>query len=169
MTSDALFTPTMRLNQPDGDVAYSHTGSGDPVLIGSSMSAAAAVIVAARRPELVRALVLTGHRPEDFEARRTAVRTSLRRPEYASAFSQTTRTSHREAEALLPQVTAPSLVVMGALDPDFRDPEDEARWCADSLGGEYVMVQEAGHYPHAQQPAATLTAILAFLGGLSDA
>lgn len=70
------------------------------VLIDSSMSAAAAVIVAARRPELVRALVLTGHRPGDFEAHRTAVRASLRRPEYASAFSQTTRTSHREAEDL---------------------------------------------------------------------
>ncbi|MGY6497517.1 MAG: alpha/beta fold hydrolase, partial [Microcella sp.] len=105
-----------------------------------------------------------GAKPADFEQYRQAVTESLRRREYARAFSQTVRgADHAPAEASLERVTAPTLVVMGTLDPDFPDPAAEARWIAERLTASVVMVDDAGHYPHAQQPEQTTAAILEFL------
>lgn len=71
-----------------------------------------------------------GRRPADFGEYRDQVVASIRRPGYAKAFSATTRTSHDPAEARLPDVTAPVLVVMGEEDPNFPDPRAEAEWIA---------------------------------------
>jgi pimeloyl-ACP methyl ester carboxylesterase len=176
---------------------------GSAVIVGNSLVAGAAVIVAAEHPEQVTGLVLVGpfvrnppvsaitralframmaplwiasvwksymptlyagQKPADFEQYRTAVIASLRRPAYGKAFSLTTRqTDHDPAEAALDAVAAPALVVMGDRDPDFRDPAAEARWIGDAVKGEVVMVAEAGHYPHAQQPDITADAVLRFL------
>ncbi|MGH3420195.1 MAG: alpha/beta fold hydrolase, partial [Streptosporangiaceae bacterium] len=104
-----------------------------------------------------------GRRPADFEDYRARVVASIRRPGYAKAFSMTTRTNHEPVNARLREVTAPTMVVMGALDPDFNDPAAEAGWIADILRGEVVMVAEAGHYPQSQQPDASADAVLRFL------
>lgn len=170
------------------------------------MAAGSAVLAAARRPDLVDDLVLTGPfvrdpqgsalarwatrslaralvvpawaaaswrsylprlyagtRPADFDAHLAAVVASLRRPGHASAFSRTTRTSHAPAEAALPAVRARALVVMGAQDPDFPDPRAEADWVAGHLSGEVVVVEDAGHYPHAQRPDVVVPAVRDFL------
>jgi pimeloyl-ACP methyl ester carboxylesterase len=87
-----------------------------------------------------------GQRPADFAQYRNQVMASLHKPGHAKAFSLTTRTSHAAAEARLPDVKAPVLVIMGQQDPDFQDPRAEADWIAAALGGEVVMVPEAGHY-----------------------
>lgn len=105
-----------------------------------------------------------GRKPTDFKQYREAVATSLRRPDYGRAFSLTTRqTDHAPAEARLLQVSAPVLVVMGELDPDFKDPAGEAHWIGETLKADVVMVPEAGHYPQSQQPEITERAILEFL------
>lgn len=104
-----------------------------------------------------------GRKPDDFAEYREEVVRSLRRPGYARAFSRTTRTSHAPAEARLGDVTAPTLVVMGEMDPDFPDPRAEADWIGRTLRAEVVMVAEAGHYPHAQRPDVTTGAVLNFL------
>lgn len=105
-----------------------------------------------------------GRKPDDFDDYRTAVVASLKRKEYAKAFSQTTRqTTHDPAEAKLGAVTAPAIVIMGELDADFKDPAAEARFVGDSLRAEVVMVADAGHYPQSQQPEVTATAVLGFL------
>ena len=106
-----------------------------------------------------------GRRPVDFDEYKKKVVTSLRRPGYAKAFSLTTRTSHDPAEARLADVSVPSLVVMGEMDPDFPDPEAEAQWIADTLHGEVVMVPDAGHYPQSQRPDITNGAVVEFLKG----
>ncbi len=180
-------------------------GGGPAVVVGNSMSAGAAVIAAARRPELVAGLVLVGafvrnppmnpvmgalfrvmmarpwvgsmwnsylptlyagRKPDDFAAYRASVREALRRPGHAAAFSLTTRLSHDPAEAVVGAVQAPALVVMGERDPDFRDPAVEAAWIAEALGApaEVLMVAEAGHYPHAQQPEIVTPAVVGFVG-----
>ncbi|MFE1646057.1 alpha/beta fold hydrolase [Microbacterium sp. P01] len=108
-----------------------------------------------------------GRKPDDFEEYRTAVVSSLKRKPYGKAFSQTTRqTDHAPAEAKLHAVTAPAIVIMGDRDPDFKDPAAEGRFIGDALKAEVVMVADAGHYPQAQQPEVTATAVLSFLDAL---
>ena len=205
------------------------------VVVGNSMSAGSAVIVASRRPDLVAGLVLSGpfvrnppanpvmqavfrvlmtrpwavavwnaylpslyagRRPRGFDAHRAQIRDSMRRPGHAAAFARTTRTSHALSERLLPSVAAPALVVMGDRDPDFADPVVEAAWIATTLDSatldsdrvdgspeavavaasaatEVVMVEDSGHYPHAQRPDVVVPEVLAFLarvhGPVADA
>jgi pimeloyl-ACP methyl ester carboxylesterase len=104
-----------------------------------------------------------GQKPVDFLQYRESVQASLRRPSYGRAFSMTTKADHAPAESRLGDVTAPVLVVMGSRDPDFKDPDGEARWIANILNAEVVMVPEAGHYPQSQQPQITADAVLNFL------
>ncbi len=105
-----------------------------------------------------------GRRPADFDRYRQRVVANLRRPGYAAAFSRTTRLSHAQVEARLADVKAPVLIVMGALDPDFPDPEVEADWIASTLHAEVVMVPDAGHYPQSQRPDVTVDAVVRFAG-----
>lgn len=106
-----------------------------------------------------------GHRPEDFADHLAEIVSSLKRPGYASAFASLARTlDHDPVEQRLGEVQTPTLVVMGELDPDFPDAEAEARWIARTLGGEVVMVPDAGHYPHAQRPDLVGPAVVDFAG-----
>jgi pimeloyl-ACP methyl ester carboxylesterase len=107
-----------------------------------------------------------GRRPDDFDAYRDQVVAGLHRPGHAKAFSRTTHTNHDVAEARIGEVQTPTLVVMGASDPDFPDPKGEAEWIAGALHGSAVMIAEAGHYPQSQQPGATTGAVVTFLRGI---
>jgi pimeloyl-ACP methyl ester carboxylesterase len=93
-----------------------------------------------------------GRKPEDFAEHRRAIAASMRRPGYARAFARTTRTSHAPAEARLADVRQRTLVVMGERDPDFSDPAAEARWIAERLPAEVLLVPEGGHYPQVERP-----------------
>lgn len=104
-----------------------------------------------------------GRHPADLDEYLGQAVAALRRPGYAKAFSLTTRTSHRPVEARLSDITAPTLVVMGELDPDFPNPAKEADWIARALNREVLMVPEAGHYPQSQQPDLVAATIIDFL------
>ena len=108
-----------------------------------------------------------GARPDDLASHRARIRTSLARPGAWHAFQATTQTSHAPVEARLDQVEAPTLVVMGTADPDFPDPEEEARWIADRLAGQVQLVEGAGHYPHAEFPDLVSARMVEFLGGVA--
>jgi pimeloyl-ACP methyl ester carboxylesterase len=56
---------------------------------------------------------------------------------------------------------------MGEKDPDFPDPNIEARWVADRLKCEVLMVPGAGHYPQAEFPEIVSPAIVEFLHRIS--
>ncbi len=102
-------------------------------------------------------------KPADFAEHRERIRASMRRPGYARAFAATTRTSHAPAEARLPEVKAPALVVMGTADPDFKNPSAEARWIAERLhGAEQLLVPGGGHYPQADSPEQVNPALIDF-------
>jgi pimeloyl-ACP methyl ester carboxylesterase len=94
---------------------------------------------------------------------------AIRRPGYTRAFSRTTRTTHAPVEAVIDRVHTPALVVMGQLDPDFPKPADEAAWIEGHLDATVLMVPDAGHYPHVQQPELVNPAVLDFLGTLERA
>ncbi len=72
--------------------------------------------------------------------------------------------SPKDAEAKLPFVRCPTLVVMGTLDPDFPDPLAEAQAIARAVPeGSVAMIEGGGHYPHAEFPAEVAAATLGFL------
>jgi pimeloyl-ACP methyl ester carboxylesterase len=106
-----------------------------------------------------------GNKPADFPARHAALKTNLAEPGRFAAVAAMATGSHATAEAALPQVTAPTLVVMGTKDPDFPDPGAEAQLTADRLAGtaDVVLVDGAGHYPHAQRADVVSPAITSFL------
>jgi pimeloyl-ACP methyl ester carboxylesterase len=103
------------------------------------------------------------HAPDDLEEHLARIRSSTSRPGGWRQLVATTRVSHAPIEERLGEVTAPTLVVMGSADPDFPDPEAEARLVADRLGGDVLLVPAAGHYPHAQHPEVVAPAIVEFL------
>jgi pimeloyl-ACP methyl ester carboxylesterase len=80
-----------------------------------------------------------------------------------NVLNQMIRAPKTASEERLSKVTVPALVVMGSKDPDFKDPEAEARLVADSLKAEYRMVPDAGHYPHAEMPDLTGPMIVSFV------
>lgn len=180
---------------------------GRAVVLGNSMGAAAAALVAADRPDAVVGLafygpllrepastpvarmsthllyrilfaapwgagVWAGYYEKNLNKGRRAswlaehaaeIKRSLREPGRLRAFRRLTLVlSHAVVEPRLPEVKAPMLAFIGALDPDYRDPAAERDWIA-SLGAEAVLVPEAGHYPQAQRPDVTVAPTVAFV------
>ena len=78
------------------------------------------------------------------------------------AFQRTARTTHEPARLRLPRGGAPSLVVMGTKDRDWPDPTAEARFVAQALHAELLLVQGAGHYPMAEFPEVVNPVLVAF-------
>lgn len=190
-----------------------HLGAGPAVVVGNSMGASAAAVLAADRPDLVRALVLVspflrdpaagaaqrallgvayrvllarpwgaaawawyyttlnrGRRSGRLGAHAAAIRASLRRPGYLRAFRRLTlQLTHAVVEPRLPRVQAPALAVVGALDPDWRDPAAELAWIGATLGARTLLVPDAGHYPQHQTPEVVADAVLAHLAGVAPA
>jgi pimeloyl-ACP methyl ester carboxylesterase len=200
--SDASFASYGDAETASDLIALVEQLGGPAILVGNSMSAGAAVIAAAERPDLVRGLVLVGpfvrnppgnpaamllfrmllarpwgatvwtsmllpslykgRRPADFPQYRARVAAALRGKGRAAAFQRTTHTTHVPAEARIDDVRCPVLVVMGELDPDFKDPRAEADWIAGKLAAAVLMVPEAGHYPQAQRPELVAPAVADF-------
>lgn len=106
--------------------------------------------------------LFAGNLPEDMPQYRKLLSESLKRKGQARAFSKTTRTSHDAAEHALKTLSTPTLILMGASDPDFVDPSAEAQWIAEQVRGKAVMIPQSGHYPQAQQPKECCSNIVAF-------
>lgn len=102
-------------------------------------------------------------KPADFAAYTAALKANLSEPGRLAVLKRMLFASKDASEERLPRVKAPALVLMGSKDPDFKQPEIEAQWVADSLRGRCQIVPDAGHYPHAEMPEVTGPAILSFL------
>jgi pimeloyl-ACP methyl ester carboxylesterase len=57
-------------------------------------------------------------------------------------------------------VAAPSLIVVGADDPDYRDPAAELAWMGEQLRAETLLVEDAAHYAQHQRPDVVVPAVL---------
>jgi len=130
------------------------------VLAAVMAVATSAPLVAATWKAYMRNLY-KGTKPSDFSAYSREVVAGIK--SHRSTVSRTMRTSHASAEAALPRVHTPVLVVMGELDPDFTSPRAEAEWIVGRLGGSLTMVPDAGHYPQSQRPELVTPAIIEFL------
>lgn len=106
--------------------------------------------------------------PDDFATQVATLKANLAEPGRWAAVAATAGADHDTAEAALPRVSAPALVVMGTADPDFPDPAAEANLTAQQLGGpaQVHLVEGAGHYPHTERPDIVTPAVLEFLGSI---
>jgi pimeloyl-ACP methyl ester carboxylesterase len=96
-----------------------------------------------------------------------AVRASMRRPDRLRSFRELTLAlDHSVVEARLGEVHAPALVVVGALDPDYRDPAAELDWTLAALDAQGVLLPCVAHYAQHQAPEVVVPATLTFLAGL---
>jgi pimeloyl-ACP methyl ester carboxylesterase len=170
--------------RPEGHIAVEVSGpsEGGPLVVlipgmgdlrGTYRFLVPALVEAGYR---VAATDLRGHGDSDVTFAHygdlTQIKRSLQRPGYGAAFSKLARTlTHAPAEAKLGAVRAPSLILMGALDPDSPAPADEVDWIAAQLGGpaEGTVVEECGHYPQSQRPDVVNPAVVAFLGQVARA
>lgn len=105
-------------------------------------------------------------KPADWDAWLPQLQENLRVDGRMKAAQRMGTAKPADAEAQLPNVQCPALVLMGTLDPDWPDPEAEAAAIVGLLPegiGEYAMVEGSGHYPHAEFPQQVADAVLAFL------
>lgn len=109
------------------------------------------------------ATLYPSHKPEDFGEYKSALLINMKEPGRIEATLQMVLASKAASEERLRQVIAPVRVIMGSKDPDFKDQEAEARWVAEQMHGEYIMVEGAGHYPHAEMPEISTPLVLDFL------
>jgi pimeloyl-ACP methyl ester carboxylesterase len=93
-----------------------------------------------------------GTKPADLDAYLFLAVTPMAAPNPIDAMTQA------------PRVRCPALIIMGTRDRDVPDAKAEAEAVAATLGGpaEVVMVQDAGHYLHAQFPTQTAAAVRDF-------
>jgi pimeloyl-ACP methyl ester carboxylesterase len=107
-----------------------------------------------------------GVKPADWNTWIAALEANLREDGRLKAFQKMGAARPVDARAALAGVRCPALIIMGSKDPDWPDPEAEARAIVGLLPsgiGRYVMIDGAGHYPNAQFPEQVAAALIPFL------
>ncbi|MHA6758037.1 alpha/beta fold hydrolase [Streptacidiphilus sp. PAMC 29251] len=105
-------------------------------------------------------------KPADWNGELARIKAKLGEPGRMAALQAMCKADPGDAGAQLANVTCPVLIVEGSLDPDWADPRAEGQKIIDDLPaglGELVVIDGAGHYPHAQTPDQILALALPFL------
>jgi pimeloyl-ACP methyl ester carboxylesterase len=105
-------------------------------------------------------------RPADYEAHLGRVADMLADPKRLAAMRRLFGEVGQEWDARIEQVRVPTLVVMGAADPDFSNPEAVAYQLAQRLQHaptQVALLDGAGHHPQAECPELLLAHLLPFL------
>lgn len=108
-------------------------------------------------------------KPGDFAEYTAGLQANLKESGRMEAVRQMLYASKEASGQRMAKVTQPALVLMGSKDRDFKDPEGEAKRIAEAIGGEYKMIENAGHYPHAEMPEVTAPLMISFMQSLLEA
>ncbi len=114
-------------------------------------------------------LAYPGVKPADWDARLRQITAMLQEPGRMKVLRKMGTISPVDAGEQLGNVTRPTLIVQGTLDPDWVSPRAEGEAIVAGLPaglGRLAMIDGAGHYPHVQYPQQTLAAVLPFLAGV---
>jgi pimeloyl-ACP methyl ester carboxylesterase len=103
------------------------------------------------------------HKPADFQDYLHQLKDNMGQPGRMDAAAALAFCSRQPSDEALIRIEAPTLVIMGAKDPDFPDPTEEGRVLAEETGGTLEMVEGAGHYPQTEMPDQTRSIVLDFL------
>ena len=109
-------------------------------------------------------------KPADWDAELARIESKLTEPGRMEALQAMCRADPGDAGAQLPNVACPVLIIEGSEDPDWADPRAEGEKIIADLPrgrGELLVVDGAGHYPHAQTPEKVLAVALPFLARTS--
>jgi pimeloyl-ACP methyl ester carboxylesterase len=106
-------------------------------------------------------------KPSDFAAYTSALLANLKQRGRLEATRAMLFASKRSSGERMPRVTQPALVLMGSKDPDFKNPEAEARRVAQAVRGRHIIIENAGHYPHAEMPEVTAPLMISFMDSLT--
>lgn len=111
-------------------------------------------------------------KPGDFAVYVRALQANLGEPGRMAA-TRGAMNGQRECFDRVAELDCPVLVVMGSRDPDFTDPAAEAAYAVELIGAhtrtDTAMIEGAGHYPHAELPDVTASAVLLFLAAVINA
>lgn len=105
-------------------------------------------------------------KPADWAGELGRIDATMSEPGRMKALQSMCKSAPTDAGAQLPNVTCPVLIVQGSLDPDWADPRAEGEKIMADLPaglGELVVLEGAGHYPHAQMPDEVIALTLPFL------
>ena len=105
-------------------------------------------------------------KPADYADYMAALRAKLAEPGRMAEFLKTVKTTPADAQAKLPGIRCPALIIMGTEDPDFADPRAEGEAIAVAMPaglGTVTTIGGAGHYPHAQCPDEVAALVIPFL------
>ena len=111
-------------------------------------------------------------KPADYADYMAALRAKLTEPGRMAEFLKTGKTTPADAEAQLPGIRCPALIIMGTEDPDFADPRAEGEAIAAAMPaglGTVATVGGAGHYPQAQCPDEVAALVIPFLAKYAHA
>ena len=105
-------------------------------------------------------------KPADWESESVRIEAKLSEPGRMKALQAMCKANPGDAGAQLANVACPVLVIEGSADPDWADPGAEGEKIIADLPaglGELVVIEGAGHYPHAQTPEQVVPLVLPFL------
>lgn len=105
-------------------------------------------------------------KPADYDQYMADLATNLKEPGRFAEFMKTGGTTPADAQAQLPNVTQPALILMGGADPDFPSPKAEGERIIAGLPaglGSLAVIDGTGHYPHSEDAERTAEVILPFL------
>jgi pimeloyl-ACP methyl ester carboxylesterase len=111
-------------------------------------------------------------KPADYDDYMAALRAKLREPGRMAEFMNTFKSTPADAEAQLPNVQSPALIVIGTADCDFPNPAAEGEAIVAALRpglGTLRILEGAGHYIHAERPNELAPLITGFLKENVDA
>jgi len=111
-------------------------------------------------------------KPADYADYMAALRAKLTESGRMAEFLKTLKTTPADAEAKLPAIRCPALIIMGTEDCDFADPRAEGEAIAAAMPaglGTVAMIEGAGHYPHAQYPDQTAALVIPFVAKYAHA
>jgi pimeloyl-ACP methyl ester carboxylesterase len=110
-------------------------------------------------------------KPADFETYLRDLRADLKRSGRMQPVSGVVAPTAEHWTEVAPDIHCPVLVLMGTKDPDFPDPEAEARRAQELFAGNATLhlIDDSGHYPYQDAPQATAAALEEFLKGVTIA
>lgn len=117
------------------------------------------------RPWAARALTFVydrlhaGRTPEGHEEQKERIRRMTRTADRRRAITKTLQAPNETIDRA-EDLAAEAVVIMGELDPDWKDPRSEAEWVASVVDGRAVMVPECGHYAQSQRPDVVSSVLL---------